>query len=231
MRTLLIEDQPVWADVLIDMLRSRVPEVEPIIVARVDEALRLLGRGRPDLVLADLSTDDVGSAVEGIVEQSRGARVIALDNRIRPENVRRAREAAVKGYIAKTLTRPLIDAAIGLVLAGGEYFPRVEQKGPIVGRRTQLGEPPLSPPVSGAGTDDERQGQPRHLRVAGHIAGDGEASRACDPARRRSAQSHRSGIESARPATQLRSLASGSACRSPTQCSASKAPWTFPIPK
>jgi two-component system nitrate/nitrite response regulator NarL len=126
MRTLLVEDQPISRDVLCSLLKARVGEIDSCIAEGVDEAVRCLGVHGSDLIFADFSTGDVGGEgrFEEIVSNAGAAPVIALDRRVVPAHLRRAMGAGAKAYITKTSTRELIDAAIGVVLAGGVYFPQ-----------------------------------------------------------------------------------------------------------
>ncbi|MBS0409459.1 MAG: response regulator transcription factor [Proteobacteria bacterium] len=126
MRTLLVEDQPISRDVLCSLLKARVGEIDSCIAEGVDEAVRCLGVHGSDLIFADFSTGDVCDAgrFEEIVSNAGAAPVIALDRRVVGAHLKRAMGAGAKAYITKTSTRELIDAAIGVVLAGGVYFPQ-----------------------------------------------------------------------------------------------------------
>jgi DNA-binding NarL/FixJ family response regulator len=126
MQALVVEDQPVFRVAIENLLRARLGEVELCFVETVAEASRCLEDCEPRLVLADFSTGDVcaGRGFEEIVTRAAGAPVIALDRRPIGLHVRRAQAAGARGYIAKTAKPDLIDAAIGVVLAGGDYFPQ-----------------------------------------------------------------------------------------------------------
>lgn len=128
MRILLVEEQPLFQEVLTALLTTRFGQVEVNSVASVEPAIENLRSARADLVLVDFSSGDVCGrpGFEGIVQSALPGQVIALDARIIGSHARRAKAAGAKGYIPKTFTRDLIDAAIGLVTAGGEYFPQVD---------------------------------------------------------------------------------------------------------
>jgi len=126
MRTILVEDQPISRDVLCSLLKARIGEIDSCIAEGVDEAVRCLDLHGSDLIFADFSTGDVGGEgrFEEIVSNAGAAPVIALDRRVIGAHLKRAMDAGARAYITKTSTRELIDAAIGVVLAGGVYFPQ-----------------------------------------------------------------------------------------------------------
>jgi DNA-binding NarL/FixJ family response regulator len=125
MKILLLDEHPLCREAITDILRNRVGQVETESVATVAEALEALGRAPAQLVVADFATGDVCGVpgLEGVVEAARGAVVATLDIRTIPSHARRAAAAGAKAYIPTTCTRELIDAALGVVLAGGSYFP------------------------------------------------------------------------------------------------------------
>lgn len=134
MRTLLVEDQPIYREVLCRLLEARFGELDSCSAHGVDDALLCLGRHGSDLVFADFSTGDVSASgrFEELVRTAGDTPVIALDRRLVPSHLKRALSAGARAYIAKTSTRELIDAAIGVVLAGGFYFPRASGDGALV---------------------------------------------------------------------------------------------------
>jgi DNA-binding NarL/FixJ family response regulator len=132
MRTLFVDDQPVWREAVFELLRARFGQVESIAVMNVEDALRSLQNDAPTLVFADFSTGDVCAhpGIEEIVAQAGPAPVITLDRRVIDAHIRRALAAGARGYVSKTSTRELMDAAISVVMAGGDYFPRVAPDAP-----------------------------------------------------------------------------------------------------
>jgi DNA-binding NarL/FixJ family response regulator len=125
MKILLLEEHPIYREALIEILRARVGEMEIESVGTVDEALKALARSPRQLVLADFSTADVCGrpGLEGVAQAAVGATIATLDVRPLHAHARRAQLAGAKAYIPKTSTRELVDAALGVVLAGGSYFP------------------------------------------------------------------------------------------------------------
>jgi DNA-binding NarL/FixJ family response regulator len=132
MTVVVLDDQPVWREALAEILRDRLGEVQLIAAMSVEEAIRAIGQHVLALVLVDMSVEGVLGApgVEAIAEASRPTPVIAIDARMIEGRARRARAAGVQGYIPKTSDRQLIAAAIGLVMAGGAYFPPFPQEEP-----------------------------------------------------------------------------------------------------
>jgi len=127
MRALIVEDQPVYRAFLLGLLEVRFGAVEHCFADSVERALQCIRECRPDFVIAALWAGDVreGSGFEDLVAAAEKSPVIGLDYRLDAARVRRVREAGARAYILKTATRELIDAAIGLVAAGGEYFPQM----------------------------------------------------------------------------------------------------------
>ena len=127
MQVLVVEDQPLLRVAMEGLLRARLGVIDLCFAGDVAQAFECLAHCRPNLVMADFSTGDVciGRGFEDIVGAAGGAPVIALDRRAIGAHLLRARAGGAKAYVLKTDTPELIDAAIGLVLAGGEYFPDV----------------------------------------------------------------------------------------------------------
>lgn len=91
----------------------------------IESALVLIGEKTPDLVIADLGVGGLGaeSGLKQLVDHASPGPVLTLDARLHLCNLKQARRAGALGYLPKTSSRPLIEAAIALVAAGGVYFP------------------------------------------------------------------------------------------------------------
>jgi DNA-binding NarL/FixJ family response regulator len=126
MHALIVEDQPVYRTFLLDLLCDRFGAVEHCFADSVGRALQCVRECQPDFVVAAFWAGDVreGSGFEELVAASARSPVVVLDFHLDAARMRRVREAGSKAYLVKTATRELIDAAIGLVAAGGEYFPQ-----------------------------------------------------------------------------------------------------------
>jgi two-component system nitrate/nitrite response regulator NarL len=131
MMVVQIGDQPLWQDAMGDVLRGRFGQVESVAAPSAQAALGLIEQHSPALVLADFCVEDMCETpgLEAVVRSAHSAPVVTLDARQTPSRVRRALAAGAKGYIPKTATRALIDAAVGLVVAGGLYFPQLGPDG------------------------------------------------------------------------------------------------------
>jgi two-component system, NarL family, nitrate/nitrite response regulator NarL len=129
MKILLITEQPLCEEALTHILRRRFPDAVVGCVATPEAAQAKLAAEPAAMVIATLwpgGLDDRGLA--RLVEAAGTAAVIALDVRLDAAVARRAMASGVRGYIPMTYTRELIDAAIGVVSAGGSYFPQARMQ-------------------------------------------------------------------------------------------------------
>lgn len=125
MQILLITEQPLYEEALSDILRRRFTDAAIRCAPTFDVALTATVEDAPSMILASLSVgglDERGLA--RLIEAAPDAAVIALDMRLDPAVARRVVASGARGYIPMTYTRELIDAAIGVVSAGGAYFPQ-----------------------------------------------------------------------------------------------------------
>jgi DNA-binding NarL/FixJ family response regulator len=126
MNILIVDDHPMVQEVLQSVV-SEVFERPSIRTARsINEAIeKARGAGAPELVLLDLGLPDC----EGIdaLRRFRRAhsqpRVVVFSEADDPACMVAAMHAGAAGFLMKTLTRPLISAALRLVAAGGIYLP------------------------------------------------------------------------------------------------------------
>lgn len=124
MTILLIIEHPLCQETLTDIFQRRIPGAVIDSVTNLDAALTRIAQDQPSMVIACLTTSDVGDrGLARLVEAAKSSAVIALDTRLDAAVARRAMASGVSGYIPMTYTRELIDAAIGVVSAGGRYFP------------------------------------------------------------------------------------------------------------
>jgi DNA-binding NarL/FixJ family response regulator len=126
MNILIVDDHPMVQEVL-HAVASEVFDRPSIRTAKsIAEAIeKARGSGAPDLVLLDLGLPDC----EGIdaLKRFRRAhsqpRVVVFSEADDPACMLAAMQAGAAGFLMKTLTRPLISAALRLVAAGGIYLP------------------------------------------------------------------------------------------------------------
>ena len=121
---------------LMELLARRLNDGEHCFAETVDDALACIDAHKPRLVVVDFSTGNMGEGgFEEIARAARGTPVVALDRKLDASRVVRSRAAGAKAYITKTSTPQLMDAALAVVVAGGEYFPHVatQEVGPLGG--------------------------------------------------------------------------------------------------
>lgn len=126
MNILIVDDHPMVQEVL-QSVAAEVFDGPSIRTARsIAEAIeKARGPDAPDLVLLDLGLPEC----EGIdaLKRFRRAhsqpRVVVFSEADDPACTVAAMQAGAAGFLMKTLTRPLISAALRLVAAGGIYLP------------------------------------------------------------------------------------------------------------
>ena len=130
-RVLVVEDHEVVRDALAGLLRD-TPDMEVVGVASsIREALPLLARTAPDVVLADLSLGD-GSATELVRAARRArlkARVVIITGFSDQFAAAEAIAAGVAGYLLKSQSAEEMLEAIRAVALGRQYLsPVVEAR-------------------------------------------------------------------------------------------------------
>ena len=130
-RLFLVDDHPLVRD----GLRARLdplPGIEIVGEAgSAAEALALIERLQPDLVLADVGMKDMnGIELAALLQQRQPAvRVVMLSMYDNPEYVQQALSAGARGYVLKDAPAAEIVAAIDAVSAGGTFLsPAVSQR-------------------------------------------------------------------------------------------------------
>jgi two-component system response regulator NreC len=122
-RVLLVDDHAVLRSGL-RLLLGREPGLEPVGEAgTAEDAVRSLPRLRPDVVVMDVEMPGMGG-IEGaarIRERAPDARVLVLSMHDRPQDVRRAFDADVDGYLPKAAADEDLVRAIRAVAAGERY--------------------------------------------------------------------------------------------------------------
>ena len=130
-RLFLVDDHPLVRDGLRARLEP-LPGIEIVGEAgSAAEALALIERLQPDLVLADVGMKDMnGIELAALLQQRQPAvRVVMLSMYDNPEYVQQALSAGARGYVLKDAPAAEIVAAIDAVSAGGTFLsPAVSQR-------------------------------------------------------------------------------------------------------
>jgi DNA-binding NarL/FixJ family response regulator len=130
-RILLVDDHPVVRDGLVAVLEDETDFQIVGSVGTVDEALRLVPRLRPDVILLDLELPGTGGieALPRLAETSPDSRVIIFTAYDSDERVMAAIKGGAKGYVLKGAAAGEITQAVRAVHAGGSHLtPRVAAK-------------------------------------------------------------------------------------------------------
>lgn len=117
------------------LLGQRIADTQHLSAATLEEALRVIAREAPELVLTDYSIAEQNGAagIEAIVRSAMPSPVLVLDTRQSIARANRSANAGAKGYVPKTASAALIEAAVGVVVAGALYFPQTHSARPNVG--------------------------------------------------------------------------------------------------
>lgn len=158
MRILIADDHALFRRGLSLVLADLFPGVEVLQARDLDEALAAASASQAlDLMLLDLAMPGMGGAggdrfagLSRVGKSLPGVPVVMLSAYSQPEEIARAVELGVRGYIPKGASESVLKHAISLVLAGEVYVPpsvlstlRHVRKG--VQRETVNGVAPGSP--------------------------------------------------------------------------------------
>jgi DNA-binding NarL/FixJ family response regulator len=134
-RILIVDDHPVVRDGLRGMLEAE-PDLQVVAEAADGrEALALVGRHRPDIVLIDLRMPvlDGVAAIRRLAAHHPDVRVIVLTTYDEDHDIVRAVEAGAAGYLLKDAPRAELHRAVRAAAAGETVLaPRVAAR--LVGR-------------------------------------------------------------------------------------------------
>ena len=125
-RILIVDDHPVVCSGLTSMLSAQ-PGLEIIgSAASGEEALTIIRRNTPDLLLLDLrmpGMDGIG-VLHALKKVESAPRVIILTSFEKDEDIYRAIRAGAQGYLLKDTTEAEMITAINVVSSGNRYIPR-----------------------------------------------------------------------------------------------------------
>jgi DNA-binding NarL/FixJ family response regulator len=124
-RVMVVDDHPIYRDGLravLSLHRDLELVAEAADGARAVELFRL---HRPDVTLMDLSMPVMvgAAAIEAIISEFPGARIIALTTYQGDTDIHRALEAGARGYLLKDVLRNEVVEAIRTVYRNGRVLP------------------------------------------------------------------------------------------------------------
>lgn len=125
MRILIADDHPLYREALRTRLERMPAQPDVLEATSTDEVLALAGAEALDLIILDFFMPGLGSeaGVRQVVEAFAGTAVVLMSGAAPNEEVRKAVDAGVRGFIPKTVSSDVMQAAIGIVIAGGTYVP------------------------------------------------------------------------------------------------------------
>lgn len=124
-RVMTVDDHPIFRGGVVALL-SAYPDLELVAEAGDgQEAVALFRIHRPDVTLMDLSMPVMGGvqAIEEIVTEFPGARIIALTTFEGDSDIHRALDAGARGYLLKDVLSRQVAEAIRQVHRGGRALP------------------------------------------------------------------------------------------------------------
>ena len=121
---LLVSDRPICAEVLADLTTQRFNAADIRVEADMAGALHQIGATKPDIAIVVINAAGPAAvaALPALVAAIAPHPVVVMDDRFDRARFDAAVSTGAKGYVPLTSNRDLIDAAIGLVAAGGVHF-------------------------------------------------------------------------------------------------------------
>lgn len=126
MRSCLVcDDHALMREALCGQIALAWPEAQLHAASDFEQAWALAAAKRPDLVLCDLAMPgaDPAAGVAGVIEAAPGARIVVVTGGEDDVLLIALFELGVDGFIPKSVTGELLEAAVRLVMAGGQYLP------------------------------------------------------------------------------------------------------------
>jgi DNA-binding NarL/FixJ family response regulator len=123
-RVLIVDDHPVVREGLVAALEDESDVRIAGTAGSAEEALRIVGTGRPDVILLDLELPGLGGieAIPRLAAARPGAGIIVLTAYDADERVLGAVRAGARGYVLKGASVEEIARAIRTVHGGGSYL-------------------------------------------------------------------------------------------------------------
>ena len=124
MRTLIVEDHPLYIEGLRSVLEASDSSDELVAVTSCEDALELDQGEAFDLVLLDFYLTG-SSGIEALKEHFPDARIVMMSSDPHPQIIQEAIEHGASGFIPKIEEKAVFIAALELVRAGGVYLPPI----------------------------------------------------------------------------------------------------------
>lgn len=160
MRILLADDHELVRAGIRPLLNGLAGTISVIEADSYDSAMTVADEGDlPDLAILDLRMPDTGGeGIRGFRRRFPTVPVVVLSGSNSPEDIIRACQAGVMGYVLKTFSGPTLLHALNLIIQGEPFFPASALKWALA-----------QSPCSGGGT--LRQGTDRPAPQAGSLLG------------------------------------------------------------
>jgi two-component system nitrate/nitrite response regulator NarL len=128
MQVLILEDHPLYAQMVRDEIRSIRPDVDCGIVHRLDAALDRIRQCAPDVVIIDLNVPGAsGLRALRAIKQALGpnqAILVVMSGESDLSLMSASWELGAAGFIPKSLPAPDQIQALSKILGGGTFFPK-----------------------------------------------------------------------------------------------------------
>jgi two-component system, NarL family, nitrate/nitrite response regulator NarL len=127
MRILVADDHPLYREALCLRLERLLAPVEIAEAGTLGDVLQHLApETQPfDLILVDFWMPGLGlgPGIRQVLAAAGSTPVVLVSGGADPQEVKRAIDAGVRGYLPKTMPSPLLDSAISMLVKGGTYVP------------------------------------------------------------------------------------------------------------
>ena len=137
MQVLILEDHPLYAQMVRDEIRSLRSDVDCEIVHRLDAALDRIRQCTPDVVIIDLNVPGAsGLRALRAIKQALGpnqAILVVMSGESDLSLMSASWELGAAGFIPKSLPAPDQIQALSKVLGGGTFFPKTSLPAPVSG--------------------------------------------------------------------------------------------------
>jgi two-component system invasion response regulator UvrY len=123
MKILLVDDHAIVRSGLRGLLTSAM-HAEILEAGSGRDALLLLRRERPDLVLLDLNLPGIGGLelLRRMLLEDKTARIMVLSMHVEPLYATRAMEVGARGYLSKNTSADELLTAVRRITSGGRYI-------------------------------------------------------------------------------------------------------------